>query len=673
MVVKALQAQPLFWQGRQLLLGLVLLFLGWAGPPAAQAADFPITSFKASAGLGIERIVALPAQQWQAAPPELAFGIQPQAAIWLKLQLPEQLPPEPYLVIFRANLKSVCLFSQPLGHWQQSCVNAHTPSLNRDFNAAEPVFALDPALRGQTVYLRVQSQNYIHVPLELLPKSALASKILLKQMLDFGAMGTLLSMTLLNLILAVWLRDKIYAWQALAVLSWGVYWFGGLMGYSTFWGSFWQNLFAKMPHFLGGIACLSSFFAFHIFAQQELDKWGHFFLSALKLLLGLTLLAVLLENPSLSLQLARVWGIALLFGMVAGLVWSLQTKKYLSAFYLSCWFFFYSSLLCVIMIQFQLLSFHYFTYSLFSWLQCLSMLSLTLVLAVKLRLLRQTHQKLLLSNLRLVEAHKQDLEIQVAERTEALQFSLKKLEEADQSKNRLFAILAHDLRSPFHSLISMLHLVERKADMLEVFQSILPRCRQQVTALSSSLDNMLTWAQAEIKGYPTHQEVVNVKSLFAEIVDLYAPAAEQKQISLHLQLEGEPLIRADIHHARLIFRNLVNNAVKFTPTGGDVTLGSWRQRGEVVLYVEDTGLGMSLQELDAILKQAHTSVRNGTSGERGVGLGMQLCQAYLKANQAKMLITSQEGIGTRVELLFQSAPLQTLSETQNESSLLMRS
>jgi two-component system, sensor histidine kinase LadS len=660
LTVRFFQAGIFSWRGRAL--GFVLLLcLGFffAKPASAQ---LQIHSFQdLSQQLTVEQVNHLPAAQWQVPPANLAFGIQPQSAIWLELQLPQTLPQHPYLVVFRANLQSVCLLSQRQTDlpWQKTCINAHAPAPHRDFNSAEPVFELAPELAGQRIYLRIQSQNYIHTSLQLLSKSSLASKVLFKQMLDFGAIGTLLSLTLLNLVLAIWLRDKVYAWQALAVLAWGVYWFGGLMGYSAFWGGFWQNLFDKMPHFIGALACLSSFFAIQYFIRQDLNRYGNGFLHLLKILLAFTLLVVLLRNPPLSLLLARIWGILVLSGIVLGLGWMMKARRYVSAFYLSCWFAFYSSLLCVILTQFQILPFHYYTYSFFSWLQCLSMLSLTLVIAVKLRLLRQDHQRLLLSNLRLAESHQQDLEKQVAERTEALQRSLHKLEESDQSKSRLFAILAHDLRSPFHSLITMLQLVEDRADRISFLQSVLPGCKRQVIALSASLDNMLTWAQAEIKGYPTHQEAVSVKELFDETMALYAPSAEQKQIIFCQELETEATIWVDPHHARLILRNLVNNAVKFTPPDGKITLGCLTQQEKeqqerCVLFIEDTGVGIALDELDAILSQQHPTVRRGTSGERGVGMGMQLCQAYLKANQARMQIMSQEGIGTRVVLFFQT-------------------
>lgn len=625
------------------------MLLCWLWTPPLQAAELQAARLIDPANqLDISQLLSLPETSWQVSRRDHTFGVLPDKSAWLRLGLPASLPEQAYLVILRANLDEVCLFTAP--ERSPQCIQGHVLSSGRDFNSTEPIFALTPDLAGQSVYLRVRSRNHISLPLEVLSKSQLASRILLKQTLDFGAMGTIFSLAFLNLVLAFWLKERIYAWQALASFAWGIYWFGSLLGYSSFWGNPWQGIFAKMPNLIGSLALMGFLFAYQIFAEQELNRHAHRFLWLVKWLLLLSMLTVLARNAGLSLWLARFWGTCIPLGTIVGLCWSLKTRKYLSAFYLSCWFAFYGSTLFIILIQLEVFAFYYFSYSIFSWLQCLSMLSLILVLAIKIQLLRQSQQNLLLSNLQLIETHKQSLELQVAERTEALEQSLKSLAEADQSKNRLFTILAHDLRSPFHSLVMTLRLIEKKSGLLDQnLQTMLTRCKHQIMAISASLDNMLTWAQAEIKGYPVAKTRIQLAELLHEIRSLYASAAEQKKLSFKVLMTGNPVIDMDPHHAHLILRNLVNNAIKFTGQG-EIKLGAAEQDEQVLVFIEDTGIGMSPEEIAKVLQSSYS--RSGTQGEKGLGLGMPLCLAYLKANQGQLLIHSQKAKGTRIELRF---------------------
>jgi len=132
----------------------------------------------------------------------------PDQEAWLRISLATLEAHQNQLVVHRANLKEVCLFSQALA----SCFSAH-PLWTADalVLAAEPIFSLAPLVpEASFVYLRVRSPNYITVPFSIVSEAALKSRFLLKQLLDFSAMGTFFSLIFLNLVLAFWLKKSVY-------------------------------------------------------------------------------------------------------------------------------------------------------------------------------------------------------------------------------------------------------------------------------------------------------------------------------------------------------------------------------------------------------------------------------------------------------------------------------
>ncbi len=244
---------------------------------------------------------------------------------------------------------------------------------------------------------------------------------------------------------------------------------------------------------------------------------------------------------------------------------------------------------------------------------------------------------------------------ELLDQAQALEIEMSRLRKRDQDKNHLISVLAHDLRSPFSSLKNMIWLLEQGQLSPEDNQTLLPRLRRQVDTLYSSLDNLLIWSKQQASGQSAQMLPVPVAAIAREMTEAYRMAAQQKQVKLVAPASSSTMAMADVDALRLILRNLLDNAIKFTPSGGCITLQVEDKAEEVALYVQDTGIGMNTGQLNELFTPAGSAVRRGTNGEKGFGVGMQLCRSYAEQSGGTFSVASRPGQGTCFELRLPAA------------------
>lgn len=240
---------------------------------------------------------------------------------------------------------------------------------------------------------------------------------------------------------------------------------------------------------------------------------------------------------------------------------------------------------------------------------------------------------------------------ELLDQAQAHEQELSLLRQQDHDKGHLLCVLAHDLRSPFSSLKNMIWLLEQGQLSPDESQTLLPRLRNQVDTLYSSLDNLLTWSKHQANGSPTQVMPVPVAAIVREMTEAYRMAAQQKQLELVAPASSTTMALVDADGLRLILRNLLDNAIKFTPSGGSITLKVESRAQEVAVCVQDTGIGMSASQLNELFTPAGSAVRRGTNGEKGFGVGMQLCRSYAEQSGGTFSVASRPGQGTRFELM----------------------
>ena len=232
---------------------------------------------------------------------------------------------------------------------------------------------------------------------------------------------------------------------------------------------------------------------------------------------------------------------------------------------------------------------------------------------------------------------------------------------ARASQDRLYAIVAHDLRGPVTALAGVAgqleHYVARQD--LAALQRLPPLVHRAVAGVNGLLDNLLSWAAAQTGELRARPEALPAAELLAEVVALYAPVAAAKNIELVLAEpaagagpEAAPGVWADRNMTRTILRNAVGNAVKFTPAGGRVALSARAgAAGRTVLAVQDSGPGLPPAELAAWASGAGEFTRRaGSRGEPGTGLGLRLAQTFAQRQGGAVRLASLPEKGTAFEL-----------------------
>lgn len=228
------------------------------------------------------------------------------------------------------------------------------------------------------------------------------------------------------------------------------------------------------------------------------------------------------------------------------------------------------------------------------------------------------------------------------------------LEGLNKSKNHLFSILSHDLKTPINSIIQVLELQQQGHLTTEVQEEIFKQLLKQVEGTSMMLNNLLHWANTQMDGTVVNFEKVNLNSVVEESASSFYLEAFNKKITInHKQNNKVNFIKADLGQVRIIIQNVLANAIKFTPLEGKVDIFYSDDLKYQKLHIVDFGLGMSQNIVDEIINfDKRMSSEMGTAMEKGTGLGLLLVKQFLINNQGKMSLKSEEGKGTEFIISF---------------------
>jgi signal transduction histidine kinase len=242
----------------------------------------------------------------------------------------------------------------------------------------------------------------------------------------------------------------------------------------------------------------------------------------------------------------------------------------------------------------------------------------------------------------ILETQNENLAIQVAEQTS-------ELKDLIATKDRLFSIIGHDLRSPIASLKGVLLLLDNQQLSREEFDELIQYLHKNVDNVHAMLENLLQWSLSQMKSMKPSLKSFDVNDILEQTVDLFKDVAKQKQIDLQTDISENLMVFADENHIRAVIRNLINNALKFTPNNGHVSISGKFKNNYVVLQITDTGIGINTDEIALIF--INPKLKQGTLGEKGTGLGLILCQDLIKQNFGEINVRSELQKGTTFEVL----------------------
>lgn len=231
---------------------------------------------------------------------------------------------------------------------------------------------------------------------------------------------------------------------------------------------------------------------------------------------------------------------------------------------------------------------------------------------------------------------------------QALQHSENELKLLNATKDRFFNIIAHDLRSPFNAILSFSDLLKDSAD--EYDRDAICDFAQTIHTASQNayklVTNLLVWSRAQSGKISFEPENLILEFILIETMSLFEGMAKAKNIVMQRKPMDNITIYADREMLFTILRNLINNAIKFTPKNGNITISAACQENQVVINIVDTGVGMS-QETVAKLFHIDANIKSlGTENERGTGLGLLLCKEFIDRHDGNIEVHSQLGKGS---------------------------
>lgn len=225
----------------------------------------------------------------------------------------------------------------------------------------------------------------------------------------------------------------------------------------------------------------------------------------------------------------------------------------------------------------------------------------------------------------------------------------KELQELIATKDKFFSIIAHDLRGPMAGLMGLTEIMaEELQDMpLTEIQSFTLSIRDSAANLFRLLENLLQWAKIQQGLITFKPEEVSLRSIIDESLLVIYESAKNKEIEIVNCISSETTIIADSNMLQTIIRNLVSNAIKFTPQGGKIWLSSEINKTQFVdISIKDTGIGMSNTMLNDLFRIDVKTDRVGTNDEPSTGLGLILCKEFIEMHGGKLSVKSEVDKGS---------------------------
>lgn len=242
----------------------------------------------------------------------------------------------------------------------------------------------------------------------------------------------------------------------------------------------------------------------------------------------------------------------------------------------------------------------------------------------------------------IIKKQKLELESIVEKRTQ-------QLIELVETREKFINIIAHELRNPFTSILGFLNILKdnlRDYDM-ETIEKFISHVHHSATTTFDLLVNLLDWLNAKNKKVPFDAVEINISKIFIEEILIGSNfAADQKNIKIDIFIPENINAFVDVNMLKVIFRNLINNAIKFTQTGGTVSVYASELENFIEITIKDSGIGLSKQTLEKIFKIEGIASSVGTSNEKGSGLGLLLCQEFVEIEGGKIWVESVLGIGS---------------------------
>lgn len=222
------------------------------------------------------------------------------------------------------------------------------------------------------------------------------------------------------------------------------------------------------------------------------------------------------------------------------------------------------------------------------------------------------------------------------------------LQEAVDVKNKFISILAHDLKNPFNSLIGFSDLLKDEVEIYsnEKLKKFVNNIHEVTTNTYFLLDELLEWARTQQDLVAFNPENIHVIQIVNDCISILLSASKTKNIEIDCKISQDLYVFADTNMLKTILRNLISNAIKFTPKCGKIRITASIKEPYIEIIVSDTGIGMDTNTFESLFKIDKTKSIKGTEGERGTGFGLLLCKEFVEKHGGTICVKSELGIGS---------------------------
>ncbi len=238
------------------------------------------------------------------------------------------------------------------------------------------------------------------------------------------------------------------------------------------------------------------------------------------------------------------------------------------------------------------------------------------------------------------------LNIELYNKTAKLVENEKELREINETKDKLFSIIGHDLRGPIAAFQGLLKLYKDGEIDSKEFLEFIPKLNSDIDHISFTLNNLLSWGQTQMNGSVTKPSIVSIENLVTENINLLSETAEAKSLKIVNKMTANILSWSDSDQIDIVIRNLMSNAIKFTPDNGMITIDALERSSTWEISVRDTGVGMDKETQKKIFEKNSNITTYGTNDEKGTGLGLSLCKEMVEKNNGKIWVESFRPDGT---------------------------
>lgn len=239
---------------------------------------------------------------------------------------------------------------------------------------------------------------------------------------------------------------------------------------------------------------------------------------------------------------------------------------------------------------------------------------------------------------------------EVTNQKDELQRLNEQLKDLDRTKNKLFSVIAHDLKSPFQGLLGLTEIITEEYDELseEEIKNYASLMKDSANGIYKLLENLLEWARLQRDLIDFEIESIDLNRIVSDILEIQNSNAVSKKINVNNNIEPNTFIDADKNMIKTILRNLISNAIKFTSEKGEIELSANNKTDFIEVCVRDSGIGIPNTLIEKLFVLGEKTSRPGTDGETSTGLGLILCKEYVEKHQGIIKIESKINFGTKI-------------------------